>query len=357
MDSGVFGHHENGWYENLTNAVNAGRPDLVSHNYSSSHFFQALAAAFDGSGGATIGIPNSGLQVTQGNIQQVTAGNFRTNSVIGNHLFTRACQDGNQNIGFHAPTLTDPSVFDYRNHLMTGSLAQVNTRFDTQSVTLEPSFFKDRFGFEGSLDRQFYHLDYYQPFGSLNPRNTPVYIDTSAYLFNGMPNPNVGLAVMVQAPDSDQWRNTHRDHKRVTAFLDLDTKQVNRTLGQWLGRHMFTGLWQKESVTLQGLNYGMYLVGNDFNIPQLVSGQTTASATSNLRANALAEIAYVSDDLRGKEANQVRLYPIAAPRVPEGATFGAAYFDRSNSATGGAFKTGSVRAVHVADGAVATFSF
>lgn len=332
-----------GWYENIATAVPINRTDLVSQNYSSSHFFQALSVAFNGVG--------SPAQALQGNIQQLVLGNVRTNAVINNHIFTRAYEDGNQNVGFKAPTLTDTNVFDYRNRLITGGLQNINNRFDAHSVTLEQSFFQNRLGFEGTVDQQFYHIDYYQPYGG-GARNVPVYVDTSLYLFNGAPNPNAGRALMLQTADDYQWRNTHRDNRRVTAYLDLNAKDLNATLGKWLGRHTFTGLWQKESVVTQGLNYGMYLVGDDFNIADRIGGITTASGQANILQNPMAEFVYLSDSLVGKEMSQVRLNVISQPRVSDGATFNASYFDRTTGATGGVFRTGSVHAVRAINGAV-----
>lgn len=336
-----------GWYENLATAVANRRPDLVSKNYSSSHFFQGLAMLYSSAGTPGIGIPGSNLQGTQGNIQQEPLGAVRTTAVTNNHIFTRAYTEGQQSVGFRLPTVSDPAIFDYRNRVITGDLQRINTRFDAASVTLEQSFFKNRLGFEGTLDKQFYHIDSYQPFGG-TARNVPVYIDTSEFLINGTPNPNVGRALMVQASDLDQWRNTYRDNQRVTAYLDLDAKDLNPTLGKWLGRHILTGLWQKESTVVKGMNGGMYLVGNEFNLNQTVGGATTAAALANIRSNPLAQVVYISDDLRGKEMNEVRLNVISAPRARDGDTFSTIYYDRST----GAFKTGTVRAVHANVGAV-----
>ncbi len=339
-----------GWYEALATAVAAGRPDLVSQNYSSSHIFDQLGVVFNGSGTATIGIPGSNLQAFQGWVSQETAAPVLTNAFTNSFINTRAYQDGNQNVGFKSPTLHDPNVFDYRNRLITGGLQEINRRFDAHSVTFEQSFFKNRLGFEGTLDKQFFHIDSYQPFGGGVARNVPIYVDTSLYLSNGSPNPNVGRAFMTQTIDTEQSRNTYRDNQRVTAFLDLNAKDLNPTLGQWLGRHTFTGLWQKESVVTQGLNYAMYWTGNNFNINQTLKAATTDATLRNIRANPAVIFAYLSDDLRGKEMNEVRLNGMSITRMQDGDSFNTTYYDR----TSGTFKTGSVMANRVPSGATAS---
>jgi len=338
-----------GWYESLAAATSAGLPQLVSQNYSSSHIFAQLGVVYNGAGGTAvgIGIPSSNLQAFQGWIAQ-QAGQFSFSNPFIN---TRAYEDGAQNVGFKAPSLTDTNVFDYRNNLITGGLQEINRRFDASQITLEQTFFNNKLGFEASFDKQFYHIDYYQPFGG-NNRNVPVYIDTTLYLDDNTPNPNVGRAFMLQQGDTDQWRNTWRDNKRVTGFYDLNFKDINPTLGKWFGRHTFTGLWQKESAVQKGLNYGMYWTGTNFDFNKQVSGATADNAIRNLTqfGNQVVQFAYISDDLRGKEMSQVRLRTITMPRLQDGDTFNTQYYD----AVSKTYKTGSIRANHLTNGGTAS---
>ncbi len=316
---GVF---QPGWYESLATAVRDGRPDLVAQNHSSRHIFEQIGIVYDGTGAARIGIPNSTRAGFQGSIAQEPGQNAHT----GSHINTRAYQDGAQSVGFKVPTLTDVGVFDYRNHLLTAGLQDINRRFDAASVTLEQSFLDNRLGFEATLDKQFSHLDYYQPFGG-NNRNVPVYVDTSLYLSDGTPNPNVGRAFMFSQNSSDQWRNTARANRRVTGFVDLNFKDLNSTLGEWLGRHTFTGLGQEERVETKGLNYNMYLQGVNFDLNRSLNGITTGTGLSNALQNPAILFAYLSDDLRGKEMHQVRLNQFVLPRPQDGETFTTSYYD------------------------------
>ena len=336
-----------GWYESYDTAVQAGRPDLVSQNYSSSHIFNQLALVFNGSGGATLGAaaPNAALAGFEGWINQQTGQLSFTNPFIN----TRAYQDGAQNIGFKVPTLHDTKVFDYRNHLLTGGLQNINQRFDAHSVTLEQSFFKNRLGFEATLDKQFYHQDYYQPFGG-NSRNVPVYVDTTAYLSDTIPNPNAGRALLINNLDGDQWRNTSRYNRRLTAYLDLDAKDYSKGLGRWLGHHTFTGLYQKEMTELKGLNYGMYWAGEDFNIPLSLNNAAAAAQRNAIQApTQIIVMSYVSDSLVGVNKDDVRLHPIAMPRIMDGDSYSVSYYDLPTNT----YKTGTVTARRLANGGTA----
>lgn len=347
------GNFQAGWYESAATAAQAGRPDLAAKNHSTSHIFAQIGVVYNGTGAAAIGIPGSNLQAFQGWFNQQPGQLSFTNP----HISTRAYQDGAQNVGFKAPTLTDTNVFNYKDRLITGSLQEVNRRFDVSSITLEQSFFNNRLGFEGTFDKQFYHIDYYQPFGGSN-RNVPVYIDTSLYLSDGSANPNVGRAFMLQQGDTDFWRNTYRHNKRVTGFYDLNFKDINPTLGKWLGRHTVTGLWQKESAEQRGLNFGMFWTGTNFEFSRSVQGATADAAVRNQTAfaNQVVQFAYLSDDLRGKEMNQVRLNTIAMPRLRDGETFNAYYYDANPLNTTSSFRTvrpGVVRANRFGTGGVA----
>lgn len=348
VSPGVF---QPGWYESYDSAVRDGRPDLVAQNHSSSHIFAQIGIVYNGSGAANLGIPGSSRAGFQGWIAQ-QPGQI---AFSGGHINTRAYQDGAQNVGFKVPTLRDTSVFDYRNNLITAGLQDINRRFDAASATLEQSFFRNRLGFEATIDKQFFHIDYYQPFGG-NNRNVPVYVDTTLYLSDNTPNPNVGRAFMFSQSANDQWRNTTRDNRRATAYLDLDFKDLNRTLGKWLGRHTVTGLWQRESLETKGINYNMYLQGVNFDINRSVTGQTSANGVANALQNPAILFAYLSDDLRGKEMNEVRLNPMVLPRPRDGETFTTTYYDL-NSQLGTpvgtqprVFKTGTVVYRRLANG-------
>lgn len=310
-----------GWFEQLSTAEQFGRPELVAQNHSSSHIFTQIGLVFSPSGQSTVGIPGSNLQGFQGWIDG-------SPQYMANFINTRPYEETGGGTGFKAPTLTNPGVFDYRNLLLTGGLQDIDKKFDAHSVTLEQTFLSRMAGVELTFDKQYYRLDYFQPFGG-GDRNLPVYIDTSLYLPDGTPNPNVGRAFLLQQGVSDQFRTTTRENGRATAFLDLDVRKWNQGWGRWLGRHVFTGLWQEEDRTVKGLNHALFHQGLNFDVNRSVGGARTDPAVRNqLSFNALAVLfAYVSDDLRGKQMNEVRLNPVALPRLRGGETFNTVLYD------------------------------
>lgn len=124
------GNFQAGWYESLATASQAGRPDLVAKNHSSSHIFIQQGLVYNGSGTATIGIPGSNLQAFQGWVAHQAGQLSFTNPFIN----TRAYQDGAQNVGFKAPTLRNTDVFNYRDSLTCvelGASTEVRHAFDT----------------------------------------------------------------------------------------------------------------------------------------------------------------------------------------------------------------------------------
>lgn len=339
-----------GWYEQYPTAVTMGRPDLVAQNHSSAHIFAQLGIVYNGSGQATIGLPGSNLQSFQGWI----AGNPQ---YMSNFINTRAYEETGGNVGFKAPTLTDRNVFDYKNQLITGDLQDINRKFEAYSLTLEQSFFQRLLGVEATLDRQRYHIDYYQPFGT--GRDVPVYIDTSLYLPNEMPNPNVGRAFLLQTLDNDFWRDTKRQNGRVTGYLDLDVRKWHEGLGRWVGRHVLTGLWQEESQTVTGMNYRLFNQGVDFDFNRSVAGLTAPAALRNQQTTGTTAVQflYISDDLRGKEMNEIRLRPISIPRrLRDGDTFNTAYYDINSLVTPApnTWKTGAMTVRRYATGGTAS---
>ena len=55
-------------------------------------------------------------------------------------------------IGFAAPTLRNRDVFDYRNHIYSGGIDNLERKFDAYSVTLEQGFFDNKLAVEATFD-------------------------------------------------------------------------------------------------------------------------------------------------------------------------------------------------------------
>ena len=326
-----------GWFESPAIAEAAGTPNLLTPVHSTSHFFEQIGLPYGSGPTPTLG--TTGLAGFQGWIAA-------SNQALSPHLATRMYNEGQQGTGFKGASLTDRKVFDFRNQLLTGSLQDIQRKFDAQLVTLEQQLFQGRAGVEGTYGRESYRLDSYQPFGG-SGRDLALYIDTTEYLSDGSRNPNVGRAFALALGDREQWRTTTRENRRVTAFADLDFDDVRKGLGLWLGRHRVTGLWQQESRENTGLNYGMFWSGDGFDFNRTIRGANNNQWTAS--GNQVVELVYLSDDLRGREPGEVRLRQMDKARVRDGDTYNVRYYSRPT----GQFTTGTVRANQLATGGVA----
>ncbi len=155
--------------------------------------------------------------------------------------------------------MTDPSVFDYWNHLIDGPNKWETEDWDHVTLTLAQTFFDNALGYEIAYDRQDYDsteerffngdrvalqvetgetiAEFQIPEGDPNPER---YIYTE--------NPNQGRAYMT---GTGQFTNsgvvTTRESLRLTAFAEYDFR--DRGDSWWrrlLGKHTLTGLLSSE---------------------------------------------------------------------------------------------------------------
>lgn len=329
-----------GWYESPITAAQQGYPQLLAPVHSTPHIFAQVALAYPAGASA----PSLGT----GNLAGFQGWIAAPNQQQSPHLATRAYNDGPQGTGFKSFSLTNREVFDFEKQLLTGDQQDIRRKFDAQVVTLEQQLFKGRAGIEATYGREEYRLDYYQPFGGA-ARDLSVYIDTTEYLSNGAPNPHVGRAFSYSIGDREQWRLTKRENMRATAFADVDFEQIGLTkgIGKWLGRHRFTGLWQRESRETTGLNYNTFWSGVGFDYIRTVAGANNNNWTAGDLQ--VFPVVYLSGDLRGVEAKDVRLTPMAINRVQNGDTHSVRYLNRITNQ----FETGTVRANRLAIGGTA----
>jgi len=141
--------------------------------------------------------------------------------------------------------IRDRSIFDYYNNLLDGPNKGEWSDHDAFNVSLSQTFFNNRVGFEGVIDRQDYsrgQVNLLSEFGQA------ITIDLNNHLPNGAVNPNYGRAATI----SDQYANnsyaSKRDSERLTAFGEFNAEDIwgQSRLAKIIGRHIFTGLLSKE---------------------------------------------------------------------------------------------------------------
>lgn len=144
-------------------------------------------------------------------------------------------------------SLSDTSIFDFFNNLIDGDNKREWQDWDAANVAISQTFFNDRVGFEFVYD--------YQRYGDgqlsfLQGDQFALSVDINTHLIDGSANPNVGRPYVA---NSGQYGNAEnyidRDAKRLTAFADLNTEDyLGKTwVSKLLGRHVFTGLWSKDT--------------------------------------------------------------------------------------------------------------
>jgi len=302
--------------------ITPGYFELSTPLHSTSHIFGQLGLAYGGDSGEGPSVLDGGSAVGfQGWINGGNGLPF-TNPVVS----TRSYFETDGSAGFKASSLQNADVFDFRNHLITGRMQNITKRFDSEMVSFEQILFGGRGGIEVTGGREFYEINRTQPFGG-GGRNLPIYIDTSEYLSDNTPNPNVGRAFLLAQGDIDEWRSTQRENARATAFYNLDFEELSDGWVKWLGSHRFTGLFQEEDRVNHGVQYGKYWTGvgnTDFKTD--VWGRPGNSNDLSF-AGQTVQFAYISDDLRGVNEGDARLRPIDIDPLQDGDTFNSIFFD------------------------------
>ncbi len=153
---------------------------------------------------------------------------------------------------YKTPTVTDRSIFDYRNILIDGDNKRENSQFEALNLTLEQLFFEGNAGIELSYDNQETEGDSYAMLGV----NTPILtIDVNEILLDGSVNPNFGRPYLSTRRAEARWNQNERETFRATAFGELDfTEKYAEGVGKWFGRHVLTLLYQDEEGFFENRN-------------------------------------------------------------------------------------------------------
>lgn len=204
-------------------------------------------------------VPNQGLSGNKSNVAGVL-GRFRSvgassadNPWVEQWSNWPLELEGSYMPGFVVPVL-DPRVLDNRHVLLTGTTTSVDTDFGAHGLTLEQVFLEGKAGLEVTVDDQDYEI--VDTFAIPQARWNMVWMDINEYLSNGSPNPNVGRPMMLADRLVGVPQNTNRTEResvRATGFFELDFHEHDGLI-KWLGRHTFTGLFQKDQIDRTSLN-------------------------------------------------------------------------------------------------------
>ncbi len=153
--------------------------------------------------------------------------------------------------GFVADQITDRSIFDYRENLFSGGMAQQRVDWENYTASIEGNYLDNRVGFEFSYNEQTFESMGNNSLQGLLQRT--IYIDPNAYMMatkdgtaNGplIPNPNFGRPVMGGGSGGNRIYND-RDSTRLQGYAELrfnDFMDEESWITKALGKFTLTGL-------------------------------------------------------------------------------------------------------------------
>jgi outer membrane receptor protein involved in Fe transport len=147
---------------------------------------------------------------------------------------------------YQAQDISNPEIFDFYDHILTGNNNYEGFEFHTATMSLEQLLPSGDGGINFEYNRQYLRSSFDNPF---NYSTLGIQMDINTTLLNGAPNPNFGRPMI----ESDSWSTETydlREAERVTAFYKLDLTKIGPSwLGKLLGTHTFTGNYSNNSET------------------------------------------------------------------------------------------------------------
>ena len=222
--------------------------------------------------------------------------------------------------GLKSQGFTNFDTFDYRNRMLDETSRQMDA-FHTFNVTLEQLAWRDRVGLEVAYNRERYDVRGRNSFMQSGNANH-VRIDTTVTLPTGQPNPNVGRPFLQYG--GGNWSNsyTEREGLRATAFLRYDFREINPTLGKWLGRHVVTGLREITKTDSISNNIRLSTFGD-------VASAVNPDASAFLRRPGL--FVYIGDSILG--GKPLAFQPVQVPLIRDGLSAQTVYFKAAAGST------------------------
>jgi len=256
-------------------------------------------------------------------------------------------------------SLTDPTIFDFYNHLIDGDNKREHQKWDAANLSIAQTFLENRLGVELVYDKQSYsewrtgatwsrpyisidinknlqnQLTQYQrttDTGEVDPENG--ILDTSTYQAIGFTptasqpyaNPNAGAAFTAGSFSNNDRTDRERENYRLTAFGEVRAQDFIRRgslLERILGRHLFTGLLSREERHEEKTQWAPSATPYDWALGLSVSGADT-SLTGATRG--ITPIIYLSGPLWDRtSASGLNLGPIQTYYNPSG-TYSVDYF-------------------------------
>ena len=233
-------------------------------------------------------------------------------------------------------SLTDPSIFDFYNNLIDGPNKQEWQGWNAFNISLEQTFLNNRVGVQLVYDRQKYHdgqeRNISDPYISVDINATDdrepfVYSAANGYSAPNatQANPNAGRAYVSgngnagnsgTVSDRENFRVILTGELRAADFLNKESK-----LAKILGRHVFTGLYSRETYTQESRAWARYALDSTWSDITGTGINASQSDVTSMGSRVPGWVTYLSAPLFNvSSASGLHLQPITTTQVPYGMT-------------------------------------
>ncbi len=223
--------------------------------------------------------------------------------------------------GLKFQSFTDFSAFDWANQMIDDSSRQYDN-FHSFNVTLEQRAWKNRVGFELSLNQQRKDTRTRSLYFGGGTGTAHIRIDTSVTGPTGLPNPNLGRPYVTMTFGGSYYNLTSNlQTVRANGYLKYDFKDLGKSWGKWLGSHTLSGVAERFENT--DLNYQTRFA---------YDGELADRISPNITGRTLTTVVYMGPSLIGN-TNPLKLEPIRVPALNIGPAGNVSSFTRTGTAT------------------------
>lgn len=316
------GEIENAWVgQNMGNGSLTANPVFV---YSSGSEV-AAASAYQAGPVGTYGLSADGS--IDGSINGFPYGS--NIGIIGYGSWARESGQPGADKGFYKDkSLTDTSIFNYFDYLIDGPNKKEWQNWQTWNMSLSQTFLNHRAGIELVVDQQKYDDGRYSNLGGGIPVLT---VDIRSNLMRypwtlpdvAVANPDAGRAVVAgNTRGGGGVSFTERFNFRATGYGELradDFLKPSRLTGI-LGRHIFTGLYSKETYDQETRDFSLFALDTSYaeKVGYGLSGNGTGISLSD-GVRTLDMVTYLSGNIQDRtSASGLNLRGITSVQAPTG---------------------------------------
>jgi outer membrane receptor protein involved in Fe transport len=254
-----------------------GNRSFDASNGASSQSFATMRGTAENLGAVTADHPDSLDQ--NGNSKSATRG-FYTNHVV-----------------------MDTTLFDFQNLLIDGPNKSEREWFDALNLSVEQTWLDGDAGLSYQMNKEDYRSDFDARL-SIGSRFQGLGIDLNTHTREGDVNPNFGRVWISGSRGFINTRSQTLENHRVTGYYKFDLSEFDQNdglLGQILGTHVFTGLW--ENARDNSTSIAWYQPALDSRWRAEGDGARAVNSVRNVGAAEPAHLVYVSGDISGQSSS------------------------------------------------------